>query len=78
MTDAHFAFATLDSIVSGMRFNDGSTVRIEGSDTMLFFCKNGEHWSLLNVYYLPRLTANIISIGQLDKAGYEVLVKGGV
>ena len=45
---------------------------------MLFSCKNGEHRSLPNVYYLPRLTANIISIGQLDEGGYQLLVEDGV
>jgi hypothetical protein len=45
---------------------------------VLFSCKNGEHRSLPNVYYLPRLTANIISVGQLDEGGYQVLVEDGV
>ena len=45
---------------------------------MLFHCKNGEHRSLANVYFLPHLTANIISVGQLDEGGYQVLVEHGV
>jgi len=45
---------------------------------VLFHCKNGEHRSLANVYFLPRLTANIISVGQLDEGGYQVLVEDGM
>ena len=79
MTGARSAFASLDSGITGsVRFGDGSTTRIEGSSTVLLSCKNGEHRSLPHVYYLPRLTANIISVGQLDEGGYEIRVKDGV
>lgn len=79
MSGARAAFADLDTGVTGsVRFWDGSVARIEGSGTVLFSCKNGEHRSLSNVYYLPRLTANIISVGQLDEGRYQVLVEGGV
>lgn len=37
-----------------------------------------EHRTLTNAYYIPRLTANIINVGQLDEVGFQVLVKGGV
>jgi hypothetical protein len=33
---------------------------------------------LHHVYYLPRLTANIFSLGQLDERGYQILVEDGV
>ena len=79
MSGSRAAFADLDTGVTGsVRFRDGSVARIEGSGTVLFHCKNGEHRSLANVYFLPRLTANIISVGQLDEGGYQVLVEHGV
>jgi hypothetical protein len=79
MSRSRAAFAHLDTSVRGsVRFGDGSIAQIEGSGTVLFTCKNGEHQSLPNVYYLPRLTANIISVGQLDEGGYQVLVRHGV
>jgi len=79
MSGSRAAFADLDTGITGtMRFGDGAVAQIEGSGTVLFACKNGEHRSLLNVYYLPRLTANIISVGQLDEARYQVLVEDGV
>jgi hypothetical protein len=79
MTGAREAFSDLDFGVGGtVRFGDGSIVRIKGCGTILFACKNGEHRTLGNVYYIPRLTANIISCGQLDEIGYQILVEGGV
>jgi hypothetical protein len=79
MSGSRAAFANLDTGITGsVCFGDGSITQIEGSGTVLFSCKNGEHWSLPNVYYLPRLTANIISIGQLDEGGYQVIVEDGV
>jgi hypothetical protein len=32
----------------------------------------------MNVYYIPQLHSSIISIGQLDERGSEVLIKDGV
>jgi hypothetical protein len=79
MTGSRAAFSDLDTAVTGsVRFGDGSVARIEGSGTVLFSLKNGEHRSLTGVYYLPRLTANIISVGQLDEGGFQVLVEHGV
>jgi len=53
-------------------------VNIEGRGTVLFACKSGEHRALTGVYYIPLLTANIISIGQLDDAGSKVDIEHGV
>jgi transposase InsO family protein len=79
MSGSRAAFAHLDTGIHGsVRFGDGSTAQIEGSGTVLFTCKNGEHQTLSNVYYLPRLTANIVSVGQLDETGYQVLVEHGL
>lgn len=79
MTGVRSAFSDLDTgIVGTVRFGDGSVVKIEGRGTILFTCKNGEHRALANTYFIPRLTANIISIGQLDEAGFKVLVDEGV
>jgi hypothetical protein len=64
MTGAREAFSDLDFDVGGtVRFGDSSIMRIKGCRTILFTCKNGEHWTLGNVYFIPCLTANIISCG---------------
>jgi hypothetical protein len=46
--------------------------------TVHYECKTGEHRALTYVYYIPQLTTSIISVGQLDKSGHEVLIKDGV
>jgi transposase InsO family protein len=78
MTGSRAAFADLDTAVSGsVRFGDDSMAEIEGRGTVLFKCKNGEHRSFTAVYYIPRLTANIVSLGQLEEADYDVHIRRG-
>lgn len=78
MTGARSAFAELDAGVHGsVRFGDGSTVGIEGRGTVLFKCKTGEHQKLTGVYHIPRLTANIISLGQLEEEKFKIVLEGG-
>jgi hypothetical protein len=49
-------------------------VQIEGMSIVLFSGKNGEHRAFTGVYYIPQLTTNIISVGQLDEMGYKTLI----
>ena len=61
-----------------VRFGDGSWVQIHGRDTVLFRCKDGEHRALTDVYFIPELRSSIVSLGQLDEHGAEVLIRDGV
>ena len=79
MMGSKASFSELDDNVTGtVKLGDGSRVAIQGSDTIIFRCQNGEHRALTDVYYIPQLHSNIISIGQLDERGSEVLIKDGV
>jgi hypothetical protein len=79
MTGTRAFFSDLDTNIKGIvRFGDGVVAQIEGHGTILFECKTGEHRPLPNTYFIPRLTANIISCGQLDKMGYEIHIHEGV
>jgi hypothetical protein len=79
MTGCQDAFIHIDTAIRGtVRFGDGSEVAIEGSGTVLFEGKTGEHLLLTGVYFIPRLTTNIISLGQLDEGGCDVHTKDGV
>jgi hypothetical protein len=72
-------FAELDTSVTGtVRFGDGSVVDIEGKGTVLFALKSGEHRRLDEVYYIPRFTTNIVSLGQMDEEGLKVVVEEGI
>jgi len=79
MSGSRVAFFDLDTSVCGtVRFGDDSVAEIEGRGSIQFQCKNGELRSFAGVYFIPRLTANIISVGQLDEAGYDVHIKEGM
>jgi hypothetical protein len=79
MTGSKAAFSELDGSITGMvKFSDGSRVVIRGRDTIIFRCQNGEHRVLTDVYYIPQLRSSIVSLGQLDERGSEVLIKDGV
>ena len=79
MTGSRAAFSDLDESKTGtVKFGDGSRVIIRGQGTVLFRCRNGEHRALQEVYYIPQLRSNIVSLGQLDEHGSEVLIKTGV
>ena len=79
MTGAKSAFSELDSGIRGtVKFSDGSIVEIEGHGTILFVGKGGNYHKLIGVYFIPRLKANIVSLGQLDKVGCHISIKRGL
>jgi hypothetical protein len=43
----------------------------------LFVCKSGEHRAITGEYYLTRLNTQIISLGQFDENGCQVLIEDG-
>lgn len=70
-------FLELDESVTGqIRFGDGSKVDIKGKGTILFKCKNGDELIFREVYYIPTLCNNIISLGQLSENGNRIVLKG--
>jgi hypothetical protein len=52
-------------------------VRIEGCSTVIFNCRNDEHPTFTGIYYILKLKANIISVGELDEVGYDVHIASG-
>jgi hypothetical protein len=74
MTGDKAQFSEVNLSVGGtVRFGDGRTVGIEGRATVLFELKDGGHKVLSDVYYIPRLKSNIISLGQLAERGCEIV-----
>jgi hypothetical protein len=63
MSGVRAIFKDPNTVVHGIvHFGDDSEVRIEGHGTVIFLCKDGEWRSFVGVYYIPRLTTNIVSI----------------
>jgi hypothetical protein len=52
-------------------------MNIEGRGTILIKCKTSGHKALTNVYYISCLTVNIVSLRQLEEAGYKIVLHGG-
>ncbi|KAL0386130.1 UNVERIFIED_CONTAM: hypothetical protein Sradi_3007300 [Sesamum radiatum] len=66
-------FVHIDIKVTGdVRFGDDTKVEIEGKGTVILATKNGDHKLLHNVYYIPKMKNNILSIGQLVESGHKV------
>ena len=69
-------FVKLEEKVKGnVSLDDSSKVQIQGKDIILISLKDGAHKMINDVYYIPKLKSNILSLGQLVEKGYEVLMK---
>jgi hypothetical protein len=78
MTGVRVVFSEIDLSVHGtVHFGDGSVTNIEGCGTILIKCKTDGHKALTGVYYIPCLKANIISLGQMEEAGYKIVLESG-
>ncbi|KAG7571799.1 Zinc finger CCHC-type superfamily [Arabidopsis suecica] len=70
-------FSKLDQTITGkVRFGDDSRIDIKGKGSITFIAKNGERRTLPDVYYIPDLRSNIVSLGQATEAGCDVRMKG--
>jgi hypothetical protein len=79
MSECRTAFTKIDMMVlSTVHFGDDLVAWIEGRETVVFMCKNGESRSFDGVYLIPRLTTNNVSVGQLDEIGYKIDIDTGV
>ena len=69
-------FVNLDESVSGnVSFGDNSKILIKGKDKILICFNNGRHEFISNVYYVPNMNNNILSLGQLLEKGYDIHMK---
>lgn len=79
MTGNHEWFTKLDQTTVGrVRFGDDSKVEIKGRGSVILEGKSGQQRVLTDVYYIPSLKSNIISLGQLDESGYKITMQGGI
>ncbi|XP_013616919.1 PREDICTED: uncharacterized protein LOC106323322 [Brassica oleracea var. oleracea] len=76
MTGDPSYFTILDETITGkVKFGDDSRIDIKGKGSISFVFKNGVKKTMSNVYFIPALRSNIISLGQATEAGCEVSMK---
>nr|GEV37760.1 hypothetical protein [Tanacetum cinerariifolium] len=77
MTGNYSYFSVLNENITGrVRFGDGSCVSIKGKGSILFQGKNEEQKLLKDVYYIPALRSNVISLGQATISDYDISIRG--
>ena len=65
-----------NTITEKVRFGDNSRIDIKGKGTISFANMNGEAGKMIDVYYIPDLKSNIISLGQATEAGCDIRLRG--
>ena len=71
-------YQSLDEPHQGVvRFGDGSSIRYEGKGKVHVACTNGQRIIFENVLYIPKLKANILSLGKLDSQGCDIRLRDG-
>ena len=78
MTGRKEFFKKLDESITGsMKFGDNSRIQIEGRGEIEVSQKDGSNLCLSNVLFIPKLEANILSLGRLDEEGYRMVMGEG-
>jgi hypothetical protein len=73
--DYKHMFTEIEEIVEDhVSFGDASKVKVKGQDKILIQCKDGNERFISNVYYVPDMKSNILSLGQLLERDYMVFM----
>ncbi|GKE69980.1 zinc finger, CCHC-type containing protein [Tanacetum coccineum] len=76
MTGVREHFKELDEKVSGkVRFGDGSYIEIKGKGSILIEYSRYTKPPNLDVYYIPDLKSNLLSLGQFTEIGCKVVIE---
>ncbi|KAL2251279.1 UNVERIFIED_CONTAM: Retrovirus-related Pol polyprotein from transposon TNT 1-94 [Sesamum indicum] len=69
-------FVELDESTCGdITFGDYLKVQVKGKGTILNRSKDGSHQLISNVFYVPAMRSNILSLGQLLEKNYDIHLK---
>ncbi|XP_016694503.1 uncharacterized protein [Gossypium hirsutum] len=72
------AFSTLDeSYYDSVKFRDNSKVSGMGKGQVIIQAKKESIQTISNILYVPDLKTNLLSLGQLQEKGYEIVIKNG-
>ncbi|XP_074362888.1 uncharacterized protein LOC141703205 [Apium graveolens] len=74
MTGKKELFSKLDKrYKSKVKIGDGKMLKIEGKGIITFYSKEGKSSNITDVHYVPVLTQNLLSIGQLMQRGFSII-----
>ena len=78
MTGRREFFSNLDESTTGsVKFGDNSRIQIRGKGGIEVNQRDGSILCLRNVLFVPKLEANILSLGRLDEEGYRMIMGEG-
>ena len=60
-----------------MSFGDHSTVNVMGKGAVQIRTKENNIETISNVFYIPNMKSNLLSVGRLQEKGYVATIKGG-
>ncbi|KAK9100212.1 hypothetical protein Scep_023642 [Stephania cephalantha] len=61
-----------ESMLTEVKFADDRKLPVKGKGRILIQLENGDHQYISDVLYVPTLTCNLLSLGQLLEKGYKV------
>lgn len=61
-----------------VKFGDNSTVSVMGKGRVSIQTKGSSTQTISNVFFVPELKTNLLSVVQLQENGYEFLIKDSV
>ena len=64
-----------ETLNDNVSFKDDFNVPVKGRGKILINLKDGRHQFISNVYYVPNIENNILSLGQLLEKGYDIHIK---
>ncbi|KAL5843832.1 hypothetical protein ACOSQ4_009790 [Xanthoceras sorbifolium] len=67
-----------DSFRSTVKLGDNSKLPVLGKGTIHIRNSTNSHISISHVFYVPDLTSNLLSAGQLQENDFEIIIKKGI